>query len=386
MIRARATAGLIVGSAWLALACTGPAGAAVWRVRSTPNPKGATRSQLVGISCPSRRFCFAVGYSSVRAGAYTPLAERWNGGRWSLQRVPRPAGSGVSVLSSISCAAPRDCTAVGYLTNRAGAPGPLAERWNGSRWSGQRPPRPGAATNLLAVSCPSRSACTAVGSYQDSSGTQRALAEGWDGRRWSIEPTPPPADAKASQLTGVSCTSPAACTAVGTFLELNGNLLTLVERWTGSAWSIQPSPDPGLSDSELTGVSCASPVSCQAVGFFAPAAPGLRALAEHWDGTSWAIQPIPNRPGRTNELFGVACAAPTACAAVGDFANRRGAFTTLVEQGGRIRWVIQPTSRPAGSSNSGLDSVSCPARGSCTAVGYVIERSGQVATLAERLG
>ena len=45
---------------------------------------------------------------------------------------------------------------------------------------------------------------------------------------------------------------------------------TLIERWTGSAWVILPSPDqPGSAANTLDGVSCVpsgTSVSCFAVG------------------------------------------------------------------------------------------------------------------------
>ena len=56
------------------------------------------------------------------------------------------------------------------------------------------------------------------------------------GTAWRIVPTPrlsgPLAD---GQLLGVSCTSPRACAAVGSFIS-SGNLETLAERWNGKQW------------------------------------------------------------------------------------------------------------------------------------------------------
>ena len=47
-------------------------------------------------------------------------------------------------------------------------------------------------------------------------------------------------------LNGVSCTSPANCTAVGQYYRAaSGPQLTLVERWNGRAWRVEPSPSIG---------------------------------------------------------------------------------------------------------------------------------------------
>src|SRR5205807_796312 len=90
-------------------------------------------------------------------------------------------------------------------------------------------------------------------------------------------------------LTGVSCTSPSACTAVGSYGNSMGGLSTLAESWNGSSWSIQPTPDqPGTAESILSRVSCTSPSACTAVGYFhLPGALGRSTSADSWNGTSW---------------------------------------------------------------------------------------------------
>jgi hypothetical protein len=59
----------------------------------------------------------------------------------------------------------------------------LAERWDGSTWTIQTTRTPSGATgvNLSGVSCTSDTACTAVGSYTNSGGTQMAFAERYSG-------------------------------------------------------------------------------------------------------------------------------------------------------------------------------------------------------------
>jgi hypothetical protein len=83
-------------------------------------------------------------------------------------------------------------------------------------------------------------------------------------------PVGPPA-AKANLkhfdfLNGVSCASAANCTAVGDYYRTAaGPQVTLVERWNGTAWRIEPSPGTGRG-STLDSVSCPSATSCTAVG------------------------------------------------------------------------------------------------------------------------
>jgi hypothetical protein len=115
---------------------------------------------------------------------------------------------------------------------------------------------------------------------------------------WAIQPTPSPSGATSSGLSGVSCTAPTNCIAVGDYGLAGGGAATLAEHWDGSTWAIQPTPNPaGSQAAGLDAVSCASPASCTAVGSSTPAGSGAQAatLAEHWDGSTWAIQPTPTR-------------------------------------------------------------------------------------------
>jgi hypothetical protein len=381
---------LLIGYGVLALSLASLSGAAAagWTVQRTPNPPGARHSQLVGVSCASTSFCIAVGYSTHGGGALVALAERRQGGSWSMQRTPKPAGARTTVLSGVSCVSRMACTAVGYFVDRAGVAVTLAERWDGTSWSLQRTrdPRGVAYSYLTGVSCASRKSCTAVGSSRDPVGQEDVLAERWDGTRWSIQSVPNPPGATNSVLHGVSCATTSACTAVGDFLNHEAVDLTLAERWNGTSWAVQPSPNPAFaSDSHLISVSCASISSCDTVGYFANRAGHIGTLAEHWDRNSWAIQPTPNPSrARTSQLFGVDCRSTIACAAIGNFANSGGAFVTLAERRKRTGWALQRAAHPAGATNSGLDAVACPSPRSCTAVGYFIDQSGAVLTLAER--
>jgi hypothetical protein len=376
------------GAVALWLASAGGAEATGWAIEPTPNPPGVTRSQLISVSCAAARSCVAVGYSGNGGPGFTALAERWDGSKWSIVQIPKPDGAQVSVLSGVSCASRTACTAIGYFTNRAGVAVTLAERWDGTTWSVQRTPNPpGAAYSyLVGISCATTSSCIAVGSFSNGLGRKLMLVERWNGAAWSIRRIPSPSEATETALTGVSCSSPYACTAVGTFLDAAAVYRTLAERWNGGGWTMQPTPVSAFaSDSQLAGVSCASASSCEAVGYFDSGRGPLLTLAERWDGTTWAVQPTPNPTGaRTSQLFGVACLAMSACAAVGSFADGGGAFVTLAERRKHGGWAIQRPPRRAGATNAGLDAVSCPSRRSCTAVGYFVDRVGAVLTLAER--
>ncbi len=369
----------------LITAASAAAAAAGWSIQSAPSPVGAKRTSLNDVKCTSPSACIAVGeYQTVNGSASNefqyPSAEFWNGKKWSAQHLPRPGGANFTYLKSISCTSSSACMVVGSYAFTADSGFTLAERWNGKKWSLGTPAKPAGATSsgLSSVSCTSSSSCIAVGGYDTTSGSL-TLAERWNGKTWSIQKTVNPANTSPG-LVSVSCTSNTACTAVGDYIDNStSNDLSLAERWNGSSWSLQSTPNPGLGVSDLlSAVSCSSSKSCTAVGEYVKAgAHGTVPLAEHWNGTSWTVQAMPNPKGGT-DLFGIACASH-ACTAVGShFTSQKGLFdATVAEHWNGKRWLIQPTPNPAGTAvTASLSGVFCTSSTACTAVGNVQKQSG----------
>jgi hypothetical protein len=206
-----------------------------------------------------------------------------------------------------------------------------------SGWAIQPTPNPAGATviDVTAASCTSATACTAVGYYGNSSGTTLTLAERWNGTSWTIKPSPNPTAAPASAFYAVSCTSATACTAAGSYANSSGIYATLAERWNGTSWAIQPTPNPQAGrPSYFYGMSCASASACTAVGYYSPSSGGNATLAERWNGTAWAIQATPNATPVFNFLYAASCTLATACTAVGYSVNSSGAYGTLAEHEG----------------------------------------------------
>jgi hypothetical protein len=169
----------------------------------------------------------------------------------------------------------------------------------------------------------------AVGDYYlDRNSPDMTLVESWDGSRWAVVPSPnaPPASG-SSYFNSVSCAPQRSCTAVGNYAAGSGPWKTLVESWDGARWSVVPSPDTvvasasegsnaGSVGDELNAVSCASGVSCTAVGFSQePNKISVidKTLVESWDGTKWSVVGGPV----AGFLFGVSCVSADTCTAVG---------------------------------------------------------------------
>jgi hypothetical protein len=342
-----------------------------WTIQPTFNRRGAEASELYGVSCTSAAACTATGSYNTSTSQVT-LAERWNGTAWAIKHTPNPRGASGSYLAGVSCTSASACTATGFYYARTGTEVTLAERWNGTAWAIQHTPNPRGAQGsaLLGVSCTSASACTAIGSYDTSTSAGVTLAERWNGTAWAIQPTPN-RGAYGSVLDGVSCTSPAACTAAGYYSTSSGTEMTLAERWNGTAWAIKPTPSPAtFGYNFLTGVSCTSASACTASGYYL-ASTGQVPLTERWNGTAWAIQHAPNPRGALDSvLYGVSCASASACTASGDYYTSGGAQLTLAERWNGTSWAIQPSPSPRGASASYLTGVSCTSASACTAAGF----------------
>ena len=311
----------------------------------------------------------------------------------AIAAAPATAASGATVtqLAGVSCTSATACVSVGYTAR--GVLGdtvgfvPLAEIWNGSEWRIASTPDPAHYTGsqLRGVSCTSATACVAVGfsvlGNESRSRRMTAFAERWNGVKWTLQPTANVKNAIFTQLFGVSCTSPKACTAVG---STNADA-SLVERWNGSVWKVQPTPHPRTfiyAQTFLNGVSCSSSTACVAVGesgtgrAFSHAYDTYRSLAERWNGRSWSIESTP-RPQRADEAFldGVSCVATSACTAVGsDLLNPSGTDVGLLaESWSGMNWSIQTAPEPASPAPpfavAQFGGISCTSVAHCMAVG-----------------
>jgi hypothetical protein len=307
-----------------------------WALQTMPNPTGSTGTTLVGVACPSATRCEAVGYYNTSSNVQVPLAEGWNGTTWAVQTTPNPAGAAQTELLAVACPKATRCEAVGYSQPASGGSFTVAERWNGTTWALQTTPSPGATQSALqAVACPSTTDCEAVGYQDNSSGVFVPLAEDWNGTTWAVQTTPSPGGPN-SELFGEACSSATSCEAVGYYVPSSqGGSHMFAERWNGTTWALQTTANPaGATNSALYGVACPpSTPDCEAVGTYSGSSNVTVTVAERWNGTRWAVQTTPNPTGAIFSLFNaVACLSATNCEAVGDYQNSSGVTLTLAER------------------------------------------------------
>ena len=388
-------------SGWRGLACAGCCVAALTVGVTGAQASGAAapviNASLNDVSCTGPASCMAVGWDQrnpTGGSVYFTLAEAWNGSTWTVLPTPTPSNpGGGAMLNAVSCVSSTDCMAVGeslVFNTTIGnlVEHPLAESWNGTAWT--TVPTPALAhsgATLSGVSCTSASSCMAVGSEGfPRNPTEFTLAESWNGTAWSFVSTPRPLTPGGTALNQVSCTSAAACMAVGYFGYSNGfgTSLTLAEAWNGVSWRRVGTATPGSSGT-LGGVACAEVTACTAVGTHAVPTGNLvnATLAEQWNGEAWKVQPTPNPRGSGGAGLGsVACTSPASCMAVGAAIDQTGESSfNVAEAWNGTSWSLLRTPSP-GSTNNELRGVSCTSASSCLAVGDDIG-IGNGHTLAE---
>jgi hypothetical protein len=246
---------------------------------------------------------------------------------------------------------------------------------------------------LAAVACAAADSCWAVGNRILATGTAANLGAYWNGVRWSHEtlpsPTSPNVTGLADPLGGISCSSAAACTAVGDDLVL---------RWGGRSWTLQRASFPhaghqvGVIDAGLQAVSCPSLTRCVAVGnqggdvFSGGGVVDVgprRALVLVWSGNRWSEVPVPAPAGaRASAMWSVSCGNEDSCMAVGDYERRtNGAYAALAEDWNGSRWQREAVPVGATSKSSYLLGVSCPSARDCETIGNITSRWGGTTTL-----
>jgi hypothetical protein len=348
---------LISAGGWAASPANASTG---WSVQPTPSPGHA--NYLTSVSCVSGGTCEAVGdYGPPNQETELPLAMgKTSGSRWAMQTAANPASGYQDGLDGVSCVSASFCAAAGWETTQQQPQDtfPMAETWNGTSWTLQPTPNPpGVDSSLSAVSCLSPTACMAVGSYGNSSEVDKAFTEFWNGKTWALVPfTDKFYDVF---LTGVSCPSASFCLAVG-----QANRTDLSATWNGTAWTVSAMPNPGGGYTPLlNGLSCASATACTVVGSAFTAADAQKGLAQRWNGTKWSFQSVPKV-----QLNDVSCATASTCVAVGQaFADK--ADPVALGWSSATGWTSQATASPPKANHSELDGVSCQPSGPCTATG-----------------
>lgn len=341
-------------------------------------------SGLTDVSCVSETACVGVGTSAhpSEPESANGMGAVWNGSEWTVKRLPMPAESSMEDLNSVSCTGPTTCAAFGDYRWKPfyNQPLPMVIRWEAENWTLQSVPSPAGAIagSFIGSSCADASHCEAVGYVAELQAGEIhdvPLAERWDGTEWVVQAVPPPAGAQFSVLNAVSCASPTACVATGSFETPGVSSGVFAEYWNGSAWTLGSMPMPaGASKPAGILVSCSTATACEAAGTYRTASGGSVPFAERWKGSTWAIQSLPSHGGYAEEVKGISCpSGGSGCEAVGKYTATREGPSAYVAWRYGTSWTIQ---EPAEEGVAGsLEGISCVAVSECMAVGQVSDES-----------
>lgn len=355
--------------------------APTWAVDDAPAPPGSVDSTLFSTDCVTAKTCFAVGVSDDGSARHGYVA-RLQSGEWIVEPTPTlPAAR--SQLRGIDCFNAKTCMAVGAYMQMAGGPDKAYSLlFTGRTWEAHPMPSPGVSddgTQMYSVSCPSVNTCFAVGTARTSAGIDLVIQR-WNGTAWSLQSFPAPVSTVAG-LYDIDCTSSSACSAVGFYQDATtATSLPLVLRWNGTNWSQQTAERTG-SIAGFFGVSCAAANACTAVGIYEDENSGdVMSLAQLWDGATWTARPVP--AVAKGYLYDVSCPRANACLAAGTSyvpdADRAIAFRWNGES-----WASEQLPEVSGPEDR-LFGVSCVSRAGCTAVGHAADTSNQWRALVMR--
>jgi hypothetical protein len=336
---------------------------------------------LDAIACSKPGWCEAVGSVANTAGGSSALAISYVHGVWGTPTaIVLPSGlagdsAGDAKLSSVACTAPERCVAVGTISQASSSPyvdysdALVVMETDGSWQTASQPPVPGDAdasgqgpySYLDSVSCPAAGVCAAVGGYVRSRcqpgaeghpacdyGAMLDLA--YSGGSWTTagEIGPPDADdqnhLRQDELTAVTCTSVGNCLAGGHYSDASNTEAVMDAIQHNGVWSTQASAlpvptnageTPSSPGSEIDTVACDSSSSCLAAGSYtdnAGAGQGMILAAENgvWDQANKLALP----PGAASDphaaVLSISCPAAGTCAAVGQYDDRVGNSQALV--------------------------------------------------------
>ena len=215
--------------------------------------------------------------------------------RWSI--VPSPNQEAANWLLSVDASVGNNAWAVGYYIGNEGLYETLSMHWDGLAWRLVEPLNMGEGTGdwLYGVAAVSASEAWAVGYTAGpwDTYTSTTLIQHWTGSAWSVVTSPNLADDPiygANQLYDVRAFAPNDVWAVGWYWTTIGSA-PLVVRWDGRMWRESRTPEDQYR--QLVALDGTSSSDIWAVGHSFNFNDGYQALAMHWDGRTWSVVPTP---------------------------------------------------------------------------------------------
>jgi photosystem II stability/assembly factor-like uncharacterized protein len=333
-----------------------------WLGSFTPEDLPPPVNSLTDLYCADASRCWAVGSTVGTAGAPNGaaiIATTDGGARWVDQPVPPTVG----YLSGVACTTTRDCTAVGQAAQPSdGQAAIIVTSDGGAAWT--QIPTPPDLLDATAVTCHTDRVCLAMGT---TAGAEVTLVSSSSGQTWTQAGTLP---ANMSGASAISCSDDQTCWVTAhTVLGLDqvaGSVALTTDG--GATWAPVATPT-GLGI--LNSVSCTAGATTGAGAFptttTTPTTTTGSSTSSTASPTTAAPPPVSSTTVPPAPVVGVPGAR---CTVVGTTATsltavRSGHGVILTTDNGGADWTSQSVTPSAAS----LMDVSCPAIGSCVAVG-----------------
>lgn len=365
----------------------------VSHVPTLPGHKGSSAS-LVSVSCPTSSFCIGVGtrqYYNSQASSYSelPLVARFSGSRWTMEPIVSP-DSATPVgqlpedqLTNVSCPTDRFCIAVGSFGRLStstglgvGVSGALVEIFNGTTWHTvelRASTNSNASAYLEAVSCLHPRSCFVVGTASNPQGVQTLISYKYNNGSWASVPFAAVGKDSADNLNSLYCSAINRCLAVGTSsVGTFASSKAMAAVYAGDSWELV---NPLTSTQQAAGVSSFADASCLSDGRCV--AIGSIEVGEYWGANTefgpivdsfrsgkWQVLVAPNSSEFANVAFDAVDCHQTWCSIVGVQGT-----SLFIETFANSAWYLS-ASVPSIPAKTGFNSVSCSPEGRCVAVGY----------------
>jgi hypothetical protein len=316
------------------------------QARQIPGLSGlnvGNNAQVFSVSCAGAASCAAGGYYDDASGAAQAfVADEVNGTWHTAQEVPGTASLNTgraAEIDSVSCPDPGNCSAVGQYED--GWPATLqvfaVDEVNGSWGVAQEIPgtaalNAGGNDYMSSVSCAAPGECSAAGYYTDATKKNRAFVVDEINGSWGAAQEIPGTAVQHPGGSGnywVSCAAPGQCSAAGSYTDAaKKNQVFVVDEINGSWGAAQQIPGITVLNSggmaTIDSVSCAGPGQCSVGGSYADGSGRQHAfVADEVDGRWRPALEVPGmaalKAGSAPEIDSVSCAAPGECSAVGDY-------------------------------------------------------------------
>jgi hypothetical protein len=380
-----------------------PSGAADARSRALSVPGLSSlntggKATVNGIDCSSPGNCSAGGYYTRTPAEPQAFVVSETGGRWHLARTVRVrTASGFSdstQINAISCSSAGNCSAGGgYLGASSNTLAFVVNEVNGS-WQAPVEVRgvslsgTGQVAFISSVSCRAAGQCSAGGTYTKQSGGTSAFVVDEVNGQWQRAAQVPGLSSlnvfNFATINSMSCGAPGYCSAGGFYDGASGTARAFIANEVAGRWHRAitlrgfVTQQGGAVNSVVNAVSCPSLGTCSAGGYYSASPTRIQGfVVEEVDDVWGSASDVPSlytlNVGRNARITSLSCSSAGNCTAGGYYTNIT--FSTRAFLSDEVNGTWRGAFQVPGTASSNPDvktmitSLSCSAKGSCTAGG-----------------